>query len=92
MSLPEVKQEQIITEQANVPTISNEPIIPKTEIITQLNEMNNKIDKLYELVYTLVNITKTSQDDKIIAKVSNDNISCDDNEIVEQPEPTSQNE
>lgn len=30
-----------------------EPVLPKSEIIKQLNEMNKKIDALYELVYKL---------------------------------------
>jgi hypothetical protein len=44
---------------------TNEPILANTEIINQLNDMNTKIDKLYELVFKLTNLiqdNKTEQD------------------------------
>jgi hypothetical protein len=53
MPLPEVKQEEIIRNQVTLPTPNNEPVIPKTEIIKQLNEMNKKIDTLYEMIFKL---------------------------------------
>lgn len=56
MPLPDVKQENIIRNQITLPTPSNEPIIPKTEIIKQLNEMNTKIDNLYEMIFKLTTI------------------------------------
>jgi hypothetical protein len=34
----------------------NDPILPKTEIIKQLNEMNIKIDKLYNIINQLTNL------------------------------------
>lgn len=46
----------INTSITNINTNTNliqEPILPKSEIIKQLNEMNKKIDLLYELVYKL---------------------------------------
>ena len=53
--MPEVKQEEIVRNQITIPTPNNEPVIPKTEIIKQLNEMNKKIDNLYEIIYKLTN-------------------------------------
>ena len=54
--LPEVKQEQkSIINQQNLLS-QTVPIIPKNEIIKQLNEMNTKIDNLYEIINKL-NIT-----------------------------------
>lgn len=58
MQLPEVKQEEIIRNQITLPTSSNEPVIPKTEIIKQLNEMNKKIDNLYEIILKLTTIVE----------------------------------
>jgi hypothetical protein len=54
--LPDVKQEQI--NRNIVQNIQNDPIIPKNEIIKQMNEMNSKIDNLYELVFKLTNSMK----------------------------------
>ena len=63
LPLPQVKREEIQRNQAILQTsnANNEPIIPKTEIIRQLNEMNNKIDNLYELVFKLVSNIKTNE-------------------------------
>jgi hypothetical protein len=55
MPLPQIKPEEIIGNQPTVTTQRNDPVIPKTEIIKQLNEMNNKIDTLYEMVFKLTN-------------------------------------
>jgi hypothetical protein len=66
MPLPQVKQEEIIRNQVNLPTPINEPVIPKTEIIKQLNEMNKKIDNLYEMIYKLTNLIEKSNDTKIL--------------------------
>jgi hypothetical protein len=52
--LPEIQQEQINRGSAVQQTISN-PIIPKNEVIKQLNDMNIKIDNLYEMVFKLTN-------------------------------------
>ncbi len=54
--LPEVKREEIQRNQVTLPTPNNEPVIPKIEIIKQLNEMNKKIDNLYEMLYKLTNL------------------------------------
>jgi len=54
--LTEVKREEIQRNQVTLPTPNNEPLIPKIEIIKQLNEMNKKIDNLYEMVYKLTNL------------------------------------
>ena len=53
--LPNVKQEEIIRNQTTIIPSNNEPILPKTEIIRQLNEMNKKIDNLYEIILKLTN-------------------------------------
>jgi hypothetical protein len=54
--LPDVKQEQInINTQQNIVS-QTVPIIPKNELIKQLNEMNTKIDSLYDIINKL-NIT-----------------------------------
>lgn len=63
MSLPEIKQEEIIRNQTTLVAPSNEPIIPKTEIIKQLNEMNTKIDNLYDMIYKLTNIIEKNNED-----------------------------
>lgn len=39
----------------------NDPILPKTEIINQLNDMNTKIDKLYEIVFKLTNLIQDNK-------------------------------
>lgn len=59
--LPIVKHDEIIRNQSTLITPTNEPVLPKTEIIKQLNEMNKKIDSLYELVYKLVNNMTTNE-------------------------------
>ena len=41
---------------------TNEPILPNIEIINQLNDMNTKIDKLYELVFKLTNLIQDKKD------------------------------
>jgi hypothetical protein len=55
ISLPNIKQEEIIRNQPTLISPNNEPILPKTEIIRQLNEMNKKIDNLYEIILKLTN-------------------------------------
>lgn len=52
MRLPDVKQEEIKPIVTNVSS-NNEPILPKSEIIKQLNEMNKKIDALYDMIVKL---------------------------------------
>ncbi len=56
--LPNVKQEEIIRNQTTIISPNNEPILPKTEIIIQLNEMNKKIDNLYDIILKLTNTNK----------------------------------
>jgi hypothetical protein len=73
MPLPEIKQEEIIRNQATLSTsmTNNEPVIPKSEIIKQLNEMNTKIDNLYEIVFNFINKANTDeiiQNKNIISK------------------------
>ncbi len=68
MPLPQVKQEEIIRNQVTLPTPINEPVIPKTEIIKQLNEMNKKIDNLYEMIYKLTNLMEKSNNTEILEK------------------------
>ncbi len=66
--LPQVKREEIQRHQTNLPTtpsIGIEPVIPKTEIIKQLNEMNNKIDNLYEMIYKLTSLIEKNNTEQI---------------------------
>jgi len=51
IELPNVKQEEIIRNQSKI-----EPILPKSEIIKQMNEINKKIDNLYEMVSKLTSL------------------------------------
>jgi hypothetical protein len=43
----------------------NKAILPKTEMINQLNDMNTKIDKLYEIVVKLTNLIQNNQKEGI---------------------------
>jgi len=63
MPLPEVKKEEIIRNQTTLQTPNNEPVIPKTEIIKQLNEMNKKIDSLYEVVFKLTKMIENNKEE-----------------------------
>ena len=64
--LPEIKQDQIKQDQIKQDQIKQDqikqdqinrgamvPIVPKNEVIKQLNEMNTKIDNLYEMIFKL---------------------------------------
>ena len=51
--LPDVKQEMFVSLRNNI--TQNTPIIPTSEIIKQMNEMNTKIDNLYEMISKLTN-------------------------------------
>jgi hypothetical protein len=51
--LPDVKQEPFVSLRNNI--TQNNPIIPTNEIIKQMNEMNAKIDNLYEMISKLTN-------------------------------------
>jgi hypothetical protein len=68
MPLPQVKQEEIIRNQTTLSTPNNEPIIPKTEIIKQLNEMNKKIDNLYEIVFKLTSFMEKNKNSEEISE------------------------
>ena len=80
--LPEVKQEQINTNNINPNINSNSninnnttPIIPKNEMVKQLNEMNIKIDNLYEIVSKLTNLVQeivTNNKNALETKETND--------------------
>jgi hypothetical protein len=69
--LPQVKREEIQRTQATLPTPTsiNEPVIPKTEIIKQLNEMNKKIDNLYEMMYKLTNFIEKNNNNTEVAEI-----------------------
>jgi hypothetical protein len=56
-SNPLPKQEEVLkNETISKPQINqNVPLIPNTEIIKQLNEMNKKIDNLFEIISKLTN-------------------------------------
>ena len=59
--LPNVKQEEIIIGNMLTQNISNnDPILPKSEIIKQLNEMNKKIDNLYDMIFKLTKYIETN--------------------------------
>ena len=63
LPLPLIEEKQL-TEEKQINKVNkgdNDPILPKTEIINQLNDMNTKIDKLYEIVFKL---TTLIQDNK----------------------------
>jgi hypothetical protein len=66
--LPEIKQDQIKQDQIKQDQIKQDqikqdqinrgamvPIVPKNEVIKQLNEMNTKIDNLYIMIFKLTN-------------------------------------
>ena len=65
MPLPEIKQEEIVRNQTTTLTSNNEPILPKTEIIKQLNEINKKIDNLYDIVFKLTTLIQNNKDEVI---------------------------
>jgi hypothetical protein len=67
--LPQVKREEIKRNQITLPTSINEPVIPKTEIIKQLNEMNKKIDNLYEMMYKLTNFIEKNNNNTEVAEI-----------------------
>lgn len=64
--LPQVNREEIQRIQVTLPSPINEPVIPKTEIIKQLNEMNKKIDNLYEMIYKLTNLMEKNYNIDIV--------------------------
>lgn len=69
MPLPEIKQEEIIRNQSTLITPNNEPILPKTEIIKQLNEMNKKIDNLHEIVLKLMGFIEKNNNVEIFESI-----------------------
>lgn len=69
MPLPDIKQEEIVRSQITLPThSSNDPVLPKTEIIKQLNEMNKKIDNLYDMVFKLTSFIEKNNDKEQVLK------------------------
>jgi hypothetical protein len=64
--LPQVKREEIQRNKVTLPTSINEPLIPKTEIIKQLNEMNKKIDNLYDMIYKLTNLIEKNNNTEVM--------------------------
>lgn len=68
--LPEIKQEQINRGTRTNEKQPNIPIIPKNEMVKQLNDINTKIDDLYDLVFKL---TKSIQELTLKTNNSNDN-------------------
>ena len=64
--LPNVKKEEIIIGNMLTQNISNnDPILPKSEIIKQLNEMNTKIDNLYETIFKLTKYIEINNHDRV---------------------------
>ena len=79
--LPEIKQDQIKQDQINRGAIFQQPIVPivpKNEVIKQLNEMNTKIDNLYEMIFKLTHsinelvLNKTNTDYITNTTIAND--------------------
>ena len=68
--LSEIKQDQIKQDQINRGAIIQQQIVPKNEVIKQLNEMNTKIDNLYEMIFKLTN----SINELVLNKPNNDTI------------------
>jgi hypothetical protein len=69
----QIKQDQIKQDQINRGAIIQQqivPIVPKNEVIKQLNEMNTKIDNLYEMIFKLTN----SINELVLNKPNNDTI------------------
>jgi hypothetical protein len=60
LPLPEYKSELLQRSSNPSSIIQNIPIIPNHEFMKQLNEMNGKIDNLYEIVNSIANLIKTS--------------------------------
>jgi hypothetical protein len=85
MPLPEVKQEQIIQQSVANPIT---PIVPKNEMVKQLNELNSKIDNLYIIIEKLTNMVQELKSDKqsinneIITGINNEIITGINNEII----------
>jgi hypothetical protein len=75
--LPEIKQEQI-NRGIIVQNPSISPIIPKNEMIKQLNDMNTKIDTLYKMVFKLTN----SIEELISDKTNNNSNDITNNDIT----------
>jgi hypothetical protein len=66
MTLPDVKQEEIIRNKSTLSISNNDPVLPKTEIIKQLNDMNKKIDKLYDIVLKLTSFIEKNNNEKLV--------------------------
>jgi hypothetical protein len=66
MPLPDIKQEETVRTQITSIPSSNDPILPKTEIIKQLNEMNKKIDNLYNMVFKLTSFIEKNKEEETL--------------------------
>jgi hypothetical protein len=66
MTLPDVKQEEIIRNKSTLSISNNDPVLPKTEIIKQLNDMNKKIDNLYDIVLKLTSFIEKNNNEKLV--------------------------
>jgi hypothetical protein len=60
--LPEVKQEHIIISKTTNNVIQTTPIIPTNEIVKQINEMNTKINDLYDMIHKLTKLVENKGD------------------------------
>jgi len=65
MPLPDIKREEIIRTQNTSLNSNNDPVLPKTEIIKQLNEMNKKIDNLYDMMFKLTNYIEKNNKEQL---------------------------
>ena len=63
LPLPLIEEKQLTEEKQinNFNKADKDPILPKAEIINQLNDMNIKIDKLYEIVSKLTNLIQDNK-------------------------------
>ena len=58
MALPEMKQETIKSNNQN--QSQSQHIIPKNELVTQINELNKKVDAMHELLMNLTNLIQNN--------------------------------
>ena len=63
MPLPEIQQEEISRNQITL--TSNNELLPKIEIIKQLNEMNKKIDNLFDMIFKLTTFIQNTNNEII---------------------------
>lgn len=58
IALPEMKQKTINKTTTQNQNQNQVPIIPKNELVTQINELNKKVDAIQELIINLTNLIK----------------------------------